>query len=57
MTVVINIDIPRDSIVHTEIDRTYTEGLFFCVVEKETVYKYRISNIWLIVETKEEKDS
>ena len=46
---------PDVSVEHTDIDSTCVDGLFYCVLEKHITYKYRLDNIWVITENREEK--
>lgn len=55
MNVTIHVINPSEIIQHTEVASTYIDGYFFCVAEPDKIYKYRIDNLWLILEDREEK--
>jgi len=55
MIVTINLFNPPQSVVHSEVKRTFTDGKLFCVDEVDGIYKYQLSNIWLVVEKEETK--
>jgi hypothetical protein len=53
MIVTVNLINPPQSVVHSEVKRTFIDGDFFCIDEPDGLYKYQRSNIWLVVEKEE----